>query len=216
MSNINRDELPSIQEQQDIIDSWRNTHLTDTVKVKQEIMLLVQIRENSYSQFVIDCAENSNVLYKNYNSIFKYIISLPASKQKELFPDSETKEDPNYFSDKNVSLQNYTKLKDHYCKTEESKTYLDTLVKKLFDFKLQYEDELKQFAKKEFVYSSTTFPQLVSLAITYEMYRIHEFKEILEFMIENITKVQNGEITQKECTENILQKELANRFFKGN
>lgn len=216
MSNIpDTENLPSIEEQQDIIDSWRNTHKTDADKVKQEISLLIQVRENMYPQLIQECIDHVNKLYSDYNSIFKYIISLPTSKKKELFPDDTTKEDPEYFSDKNLAMKNYQKLKNNYCKTNESKRDLDTMVCKLFDFKIQKEDELKEFSRKEFEYSFTTFPQLIHLAITYEMHRLQEFKDILYHMISNIIKVQKGEITQKECTENIVQKELANRFCKS-
>jgi len=207
-----KDELISIKDQISQVESWRKTDLTDISKVRKEVELIISMRKNLYIPCIEEYIKGNYQLYSNYRDIFNYTCIIPTSRQQELFPTDEDKKDPNYFKDKGKIFKFFGDLKKKYslsCHDE-----IDDLVKCLLKHKIVKEDEFKNLIKKECTYTFTTFPKLVSLAITYEFDKINEFEQIFEMMLTNLSRVQKKEISQEECSNKILQEELSGRFFK--
>jgi hypothetical protein len=207
---------PTVQEQFDIIDTWRNPKLTNVKLVRDEMNFILDIKETNYSNLIHEYIESFEIFYKNCPDIFKYIITLHTDISKEFIQDSDLKPDPNYFKDKNIAKKNVLELFDKY--KSLGGTFTDTNIDKwiqgLFLLRIKKENELIEFCKKEFTYVGEKFHSLLSTCIKYEYARHDEFRNILNDMLDKIKNVQDGKLSQKNCSAQVLQDDLGKRFHK--
>ena len=206
----------SIQEQIDLIDKERNVKSTLTSQIKADIKEMFRIRMEIHTKFIEESRIEFSELYNQCNQLFEYIISLATSKKDEIFPDNynSSNNEPTHFSDYNVASTNYKKLKKYYNDNCHTDIDIDQHTRRLFDFKKAHEKKLEEIAKKQLPHTSEKYPRLINLAITYDINKLDEFNDILDYIIKNISNVQDGKITQQECTHNVLQKDLVDRFYK--
>ena len=60
------------------------------------------------------------------------------------------------------------------------------------------------------------YPTLLEFAAAYEFSRIKEFEDVMKYMLANIKKVQDKEMTMSECSHSFLQVHASDRFYKKN
>lgn len=75
-------------------------------------------------------------------------------------------------------------------------------------------DDLREFSKDLFPLLHEKFPKFLEIALNYEKHRMQEFKEIIGSILKNLERVQKKEMTQEECSFNILEKDLPSRFMR--
>lgn len=186
-------EIPSqltIEQQLEIIDSWRNPHFTETERVQEDLDLLIEIKKQKHQEIVekyIDFTKADPLLAH-------FALNVTTITLNELITGKLEKE---------IFQKNFDKLS----------LGIKLFVKEIYDHRIACENELLEFSKKEFPYIQK-FPNLLKGVIEYEMNRLTEFQEVSSFILSKIKQVQLGEIAMKTCSDDILQKDLANRFFK--
>jgi hypothetical protein len=203
--------VPSVDEQFDIIDSWRNIELTDVDKVDQEMTFIMKIKEANYTNLIDEYITHLPDFYKNCPDLFKYVVTLRTDTIKDFDPKDGDKEEPSYFKDKGIPKKNVDFLKTKYTSPLH---VMDQWVVQLLSFRIEKEKELLTFCKTEFKYVGQHFSTLLETCIKYQYTRHDEFKKILKDMLEKIKNVQDGALSQKECTRQILQDNLGKRFHK--
>lgn len=63
-------------------------------------------------------------------------------------------------------------------------------------------------------YVKTKFPTLYNAAINCSRLELDDFDSILEEMLPKLEMVQQGAMTQEECTDKVLNQDLAKRFYR--
>ena len=63
-------------------------------------------------------------------------------------------------------------------------------------------------------YTKKLFPNLFNAAINHSRMDLASFKENLTNMLDKLKKVQEGQMTQEECSEQILNRDLAKKYYK--
>ena len=101
-----------------------------------------------------------------------------------------------------------SKLAKDFAKLNEKE-----MVKEILEERISSEKELKDFCKKDLTYLSK-FPTLVKTAVEYEHFKLEEFLQVSKTMLSKIRQVQKGEIDIHQCSDAILQGDLAQRFYK--
>jgi hypothetical protein len=222
---MDNEKLQDLQQQMDTVDTWRNPDLTDVDTVYKEMGLLIQIRIDMYPQELQEYYENNTEFYVKYNDVYTFLSTLSLKRQHEIVPEliqmNQGPAEPDHSIDKNKAKQFFDSRLIYYVGLVDQdqrarvKNEIMELSKKMLIFRQQKQDELTKFAKETCPYSHQKFSTLLQAAVTYDMHRIQEFQSILVGMLENIKLVQLKKISQKECTDRVLNKDIGTRFYNG-
>jgi hypothetical protein len=200
--SLDKETLLDIHQQMDEVDTWRQPHLTDTDLVKSEVELLLSLKLEIWDTWNLEGEEEFSEFKKDFKELFEFGMLFRTSNKHKLFGD-----------DTNSEKESFHKLLRSHVPIKKI-LYVKEQIGKLIDFKITKEKELIDFAKENCPSLAKTFPKLMEETVLYNIYRVSEFREIFYNMLENIKKVQQGEITQKECTDIILNQDLSSRFYK--
>lgn len=206
-----QDNLLTVKEQYAEIDSWRQSHLTDVKLVSSQLKTSMAIKLEAYKQWVTTLRESNKILSNEYPKIFNYVCIIDTDKYAEIFGMEDGK---GTFRDTNVVKKTLESMVESQSKFDKENTY--KLIEKLLNQRKGLELELIDFLAKEYEYLGKTFPQLLKLAVKYNITRTREFTDIYQNILANIEQVQQGKISQEKCTENVLENDLGIRFFSGN
>lgn len=180
----------NVFEQAKIVDTWRNPNSTNIQKVSEELELLLQIKELRFQDLCLQFANFAQI----DPLIFHFSMNIKTEKLKGLMDGTKTE----------------GKLSSDFDKlASEPKEE----VKKIFNARCSSEQEMVDFCKKDLAYLSK-FPFLMKTAIEYEHSRLEEFLQVSKNMLSKIKQVQCGEIDIHQCSDDILQGDLATRFYK--
>lgn len=190
-------DVETFEKQQKIVDSWAKTELTDVEKVKQELNFLLDVkREKFYSDIAFFQKKYVSLIILSPDS-FKFAITVPIVELEKL---DKSEDSP------------VKKQFDAMVGDKDRETILN-LVLEICKNRKNSEAELLEMARIDCVYLHSSFPKLLNIAISYEIDRQLEFRELATTLLERIRQKQNNEITQEQLSKGFLQKTLTDKFY---
>ena len=181
------EEKLNLLEQSRIVDTWRNPELTNIEKVSEQLELLLQIKELRFKDLCLQFADFAQI----DPLVFHFSMNVRTETLKGLIDGT------------GKLIEDFNKLQP----------IIKEQVKEIYNTRCSSEEEMLNFCKKDLTYLSK-FPNLMKTAIEYEHSRLEEFLQVSKTMLSKIKQVQRGEININQCSEDILQGDLANRFYK--
>ena len=192
-------DVETFEKQQKILDSWAKTELTDVEKVKQELNFLLDVkREKFYSDIAFFQKKYCSLILLSPDA-FKFAITVPTVELDKIdqLEDSPVKAQFDAMvGPKGLDRETILNLVIEICKNRKNS-----------------EEELREMAKTDCVYLYSSFPKLLNIAISYEIDRQSEFRELSTVLLERIRQKQNNEITQEQLSKGFLQQTLTDRFY---
>lgn len=196
---MNLNDVETYEKQQKILDSWARTELTDVDKVKQELDFLLDVKRDKFYSDIAFFQKKYVSLIHLAPDAFKFSITIPVVEIEKL----------NKAEDAPIKKAFGDIVKDF--DADKKQIVLD-LVLEICKNRKQSEEELHEMAKTDCVYLQN-FPQLVKIAISYEIDRQSEFRQLSATLLEKIKQVQQKEITQEQLSKSFLQKTLTEKFY---